>query len=311
LLRSNERFNVVAVQSDHLAADTTIYSLTKNYYQIYDSIPAELIQPVTVDIYPDLTTYHNAIGWSTAPNWVVGNAEGENAIKMVSPYNPGPTSNLQGMLSVIGHELTHCFVYRIARNYPPTWLNEGTACYILATQQPSLYVLCHRINLLGGKPTLDTLNTDAFPDIDGYPFSQTIAEFVSTHFSNEKLRDFIASNLDYSILGFTDQMQFQNAWFQFLDDHYPCDLSVNDGDINNEIAVYPNPAIDNLKVSVNKPFGEYDIKIYSIDGRIVRYISNISETYYDLSIKDLDNGLFIISVITDERVFNSKFLKEK
>lgn len=311
LLRSNERFNIVALPSDHLSADTTIYSLTKNYYQIYDSIPAELIQPVTVDIYPDLATYHNAIGWSTAPDWVVGNAEGENAIKMVSPYNPGPTSNLSGMLSVIGHELTHCFVYRIAHGYPPIWLNEGTACYILATQDPSRNVLCHRIDLLGGKPTLDTLNTDAFADIDGYPFSQTIAQFISTHFSNEKLRDFIASNLDYSVLGYTDQMQFQNAWFQFLDDYYPCDLNVEDNDAAKNIVLYPNPAVDNLKIYFNDPNGKYDIKVYSVEGKLVSYLKNISGSDYDLSIKDLDNGLYLISVITDNSIFTSKFVKKQ
>jgi len=45
-----------------------------------------------VEIYPDLPTFHQAVGEEDAPNWFMGTFTG-NIIKIVSPLDPGRTQS--------------------------------------------------------------------------------------------------------------------------------------------------------------------------------------------------------------------------
>jgi Peptidase C10 family/Carbohydrate family 9 binding domain-like/Concanavalin A-like lectin/glucanases superfamily/Secretion system C-terminal sorting domain len=222
LLRSNSQFEVWGQAAEEAAADTVIKVLTANYNRIADSLNIELTQTVVVDVYPDLTTYHTAIGWPDAPDWVVGTATGDTKIDLVSPYNPGPVHSFGSIMSVITHELVHCFVHKLANEaIITTWLNEGTASFLSYQVRDVCYYHEQNGEVL---PTLDELNDGStFGNIGGYAYSHTIVEFIINDLGGSSiLSQFIASGLDYSVLGFSNKEAFQSAWYQYLYLNYSC-----------------------------------------------------------------------------------------
>lgn len=311
LLRSNSRFHVYGFITEDAAADTVIKVLTANYNRIADSLDSELTQIVTVDIYPTLSAYHNAIGMPNMPDWAVGNAVGETNIHMVTPYNPGPVHTFSSIIEIIAHELVHCFVHKVANGaIVPIWLNEGTATYISYQATTNSYI-CTLINQLGGKPGLTTLNDfTTFANIGGYSFSYTIAEFVAKDFGGcAKLSQFISSNLNYSIFNLTNELAFQSAWFQYLDSHYPCGSDINDLE-ENIVSVYPNPVIDQLNIAIPENYGKYNILLYSDDGKLVKDINDINDFNFKLSVKDIKSGLYFLFLKTENNVILKKIIKK-
>jgi len=225
LLRSNDYFEVWGLTSEDAAADTIIKVLTANYNRIADSLNVQLSEVIVVDVYRDLLTFHTAIGWPDAPDWLIGNAS-DSTINLVSPYNPGPEHSFNSIISVITHELVHCFVHKLAEDvYVSKWINEGSATY-LSYQTPEEYNICNYINKNNGKiPTLAELNNGGtFGDIGGYSFSYTIVEYIVIRLGgSDILSQFLASGMDYLILGFENELEFQDEWNQYIYINYRCD----------------------------------------------------------------------------------------
>ena len=226
LLQSNDRFEFWGLNSEQQAADVLMIELTDNYNRVADSLNTTLPHKIKVYVYQDLQTYHNAIGWPNAPDWGVGNASGDNRIDMVTPFNPGPAHNYDSILLVVTHEMVHNFVFYIKNgNYVSKWLNEGTAVYLAEQHQGGF---CTPINSNNGIiPTLDELNDGStFGSIGGYQIAPTIAEFISEEFGgSEMISQLIASGMDYSVLGLSNQQEFQDEWNQYVFINYPCNYA--------------------------------------------------------------------------------------
>lgn len=228
LLRSNSHFEVWGFTTEDAAADTIIKVLTANYDRIADSLNTQLTDIIVVDVYPDILAYHTAIGWPDAPDWVVGSAMGDAKIDMVTPYNPGTVHDFAGVIDVITHELVHCFVHKLANGATiSTWINEGSAAY-LSYQDNNANNVCYYVNQNSGTiPTLDELNNGStYGNIGGYSFGYTIAKFITTQLGgSDVLSQFIASGLDYSLLGYQNELEFQNAWHQYIYLFWDCTYS--------------------------------------------------------------------------------------
>ncbi len=227
LLRSNDYFEVWGLTSEDAAADTIIKVLTVNYDRVADSLNTQLTQPVIVNVYSNLSKFHEAINWPDAPDWVVAVTNGDSEIFMVTPYNPDPSHSFSSMIGIITHELVHVFVHELAQNaYVSIWINEGTATYLSSDRDPSNNSICKHISDNNGKiPTLNELNNGkTFGDIGGYSFSQTIVGYIVTQLGgSDILSQFLASGMDYSILGFENELEFQDEWNQYIYINYQCD----------------------------------------------------------------------------------------
>jgi hypothetical protein len=74
-------------------------------------------------------------------------------------------------------------------------------------------------------------------------------------------------------------------------------------DLSNAVSsntfVYPNPTSSNLTVRVNG-FKINAIEIYSMNGQLVRTEANLNSGRADLSVDGLNNGLYLLKVITDK-----------
>ena len=71
---------------------------------------------------------------------------------------------------------------------------------------------------------------------------------------------------------------------------------------NSELSVYPNPAKDKLNISIKDNSNVY---VYNVNGQLIMQEENISGTY-QMDISGLDNGTYIIKVISDNQAFVSK-----
>ena len=306
LLRSNDYFEVWGLTSEDAAADTIIKVLTANYDRIADSLNVQLSEVIVVDVYPDLSTFHTAIGWPDAPDWLIGNAS-DSTINLVSPYNPGPEHSFNSILSVITHELVHCFVHKLAEDvYVSKWINEGSATY-LSYQTPKEYDICNYINKNNGKiPTLAELNNGGtFGDIGGYSFSYTIVEYIVTQLGgSDTLSQFLASGMDYSILGFENELEFQDEWNQYIYINYRCDYCDLHAAFLADIVSGKGP------LEIN--FSDYSVKgstainqwswDFDNDGTIDSYDQNPIWTYYE-------KGTYSVSLTVGDGTNTSTYLK--
>jgi subtilisin family serine protease len=72
--------------------------------------------------------------------------------------------------------------------------------------------------------------------------------------------------------------------------------------------VYPNPAKDRITVSLNGIIGEVSLKIYDLQGRMVKdvYLYNLDS---EIDVSDLAKGVYIISVDEEKMPINKRFVK--
>jgi len=84
-----------------------------------------------VHIYANQSDFHQAIGRPNAASWVVGTVT-EGEIHMVSPGNPGPEHDSDGIIGVAIHEFVHIVANELclhtSNNRP--YLSEGLATYL-------------------------------------------------------------------------------------------------------------------------------------------------------------------------------------
>lgn len=83
-------------------------------------------------------------------------------------------------------------------------------------------------------------------------------------------------------------------------------LATSQTNLKTEINVYPNPVTDYLTISAEKQAIK-DVKIYSISGALVKTYS-LKENSID--VKNLNSGVYIISITTNKGVVTKKIIKK-
>ncbi|MFT5892251.1 MAG: extracellular elastinolytic metalloproteinase, partial [Dokdonia sp.] len=87
-------------------------------------------------------------------------------------------------------------------------------------------------------------------------------------------------------------------------------LSVNENDLDSVFSIYPNPSNGEITVSVAGAFGEGQIRIYDINGRVVYDKSATLEGNVSVSATGLSRGVYIMNIITDNNSVTSKLIIE-
>jgi len=85
-------------------------------------------------------------------------------------------------------------------------------------------------------------------------------------------------------------------------------LSVNDKLPSNAANIYPNPAKNEITISVDNQFNVQSIRLMDITGREVKNITanNIAR----INVSDLQSGYYMINIQTSEGLISSKLIKE-
>ncbi len=77
----------------------------------------------------------------------------------------------------------------------------------------------------------------------------------------------------------------------------------------NPLKVYPNPAIDQLNLSFSQLNTNEHFQIFNQLGRLIKE-GKIDQQNKSIDVSDLNNGFYVISLIQNEKVVSTKFLKQ-
>ncbi|CAM3428166.1 RNA polymerase sigma factor [Paenibacillus lupini] len=202
----------------NLKTDTQIYQDIIEHLRVHvDRICTELqhqpTNPLTIEIYPDLYTFHQAVLEPDAPNWFMGMIE-ENTIKITSPLNPGPEHTYSSILKSTLHLFTIWLVKDI-NPAAPKWLYQGIGGFEagLMTRE---YINDSILELVrcGEVPTFEELedNTWDFDTKKGFQFSYLLCEFILKRYGQESLNKIIRTPTDFVQVFSNSAQGFHNQW---------------------------------------------------------------------------------------------------
>lgn len=191
-------------------------SLEENYDRITDDLQAVIQDKINVYIYHDLTAYHKTLNIVDAPNWLVGNAWGNN-LYMVSPIATGIPHTYDDMMKVITHEFTHIVISNINHETEkiPIWLNEGIAVYEARQINRESFSAIRSSSVF---PSLEDLKTESisFGNNNGYLYSFSIIDFIVDRFGHKMLNPLIKAPWDFEpIIGMTNA-EFEKQWIHYV-----------------------------------------------------------------------------------------------
>ncbi|MBD3917573.1 RNA polymerase sigma factor [Paenibacillus sp. PR3] len=149
---------------------------------------------ISIEIYPDLPTFHEAVGEHDAPDWFMGTIE-SNTIKIASPLHPGPAHTYESILKSTVHLFTMWLVQD--RNpAAPKWLYQGVGGYAaeLMTRSYINAMITDPVQR-GQFPTFADFEDHSwdFETKRGFEFSCTLAEFILERYGTGALHAIIAN----------------------------------------------------------------------------------------------------------------------
>jgi len=174
-------------------------------------------QKVIIEIYPDLPTFHQAMGEPDAPDWFMGTYEG-NKIQIVSPLSPGPEHTYQ---SIIRHTLSLFTMWLLKDINPlvPKWLTHGLGGHE-AKQMSQEYIQYSTSEAIRNNtvPSFQALTDDSwdFEKIGGFAFSHLIAEYLLRTYSFDALNKFIRDATDFEGAFQVSEAELHARWVQYL-----------------------------------------------------------------------------------------------
>lgn len=174
-------------------------------------------QKIAIEIYPDLTTFHQAINEPDAPNWFMGTYE-DNKIKIVSPLNPGPEHTYQ---SVLRHTISLFTMWLVKDINPlaPKWLTHGLGGHE-AKQMSQEYIQYSTSESIQNNavPSFQALTNDTwdFEKIGGYGFSHLLVEYLIHSYSLDALNKFIRDATDFQGAFQVSEAELHGMWVQYL-----------------------------------------------------------------------------------------------
>ncbi|AZN38994.1 RNA polymerase sigma factor [Paenibacillus albus] len=210
--RPNEDQNV-----ENKVHQDVLNELKRNVDQLLTKYKHKPTKKVIIEIYPDLTAFHAAVGEPSAPNWFMGTSE-DNVLKIVSPLNPGPEHTYESILKSTVHLFTMWLISDI-NNAAPKWLRQGIGGYEAKQMSPDfIKSSIDRLLLQGRIPTFTELNNDTwdFEIMGGFQFSYKIVEYLIFVHGIEKLNQLIRDSEDFDGIYKCSEEELHEAWSKYI-----------------------------------------------------------------------------------------------
>jgi RNA polymerase sigma factor, sigma-70 family len=213
---------------DKSEASTKNDGMSKVYHDLFDELKTNVerilttyrhrpSQKITIEIYPDLSTFHQAIGEPDAPDWFMGTYE-HNKIKIVSPLNPGPEHTYQ---SILRHTISlfTMWVLKDINPLAPKWLTHGLGGHE-AKQTSQEYIQYSTSEAIRNDvvPSFQDLTDDTwnFEKMGGYAFSHLIVEYLLHTYNSDALNKFIRDATDFQGAFQVSEAELHAMWVQYL-----------------------------------------------------------------------------------------------
>ena len=78
--------------------------------------------------------------------------------------------------------------------------------------------------------------------------------------------------------------------------------------LNDNITIFPNPT-SNLVTIENSIYPIQSIILFDVSGKEVKTVSNINNNKTVISLSDIENGLYIVKIVTEKGIINKKIIK--
>lgn len=223
LTKITQHFAFYSTQGDINVLDSLAETLENSYSRITNRLGVRIEKRINVKVYPDVKSFHVAINYPDAPDWVVGSSN-DDELTMVSPSNPGSYHTYKSLMQVAVHEFVHIAVYYTSRgnggNAIPRWLNEGYAQYEAGQINDGVrkYV---RSSLSGKTPPtwaqLETSSAMEFGNMNGYGLSVMIVEFLVNNYGIDKLVLMIKEPENIEIIYGLSKDNLEKQWNKYLE----------------------------------------------------------------------------------------------
>lgn len=220
--RETEHFLFYCMDQDVKALDDLAEALEGCYERTTTDLGKAPSGKVKVNIYPDIDSFHNAMGRPNAPDWSVGEAK-NGALHMASPLNPGPSHDYDGMLQIAVHEFVHIIINLFGN--VPSYLHEGVACY--EARQYSYQELSEFVtNLMNKGQFLGLSDVEKFTSSSPgmYEYSYLFVDFIARIYGFDAV---VALLEGKSLAAATENsgasmqsQSFNQFWFQQIDNLY-------------------------------------------------------------------------------------------
>jgi RNA polymerase sigma-70 factor, ECF subfamily len=174
-------------------------------------------QKIIIEIYPDLATFHQAMGEENAPDWLIGIFEG-CYLKIVSPLNPGPQHTYQSILTSTLHLYTMWLVKDINPE-APKWLIQGIGgLEAKGMSNESIESSMKRRLQDQAIPTFQELNNETwdFGTMGGFQFTFLIADFIITQYGLKALNQLIREPDDFHGIFKKSEQELHQEWAQYV-----------------------------------------------------------------------------------------------
>jgi RNA polymerase sigma-70 factor (ECF subfamily) len=172
---------------------------------------------VVIEIYPDLPTFHQAVGEADAPNWFMGTYEG-HILKIVSPLNPGPEHTYQSILKSTVHLFTMWLINDI-NPMAPKWIRQGIGGFE-AKQMTQDFIKGSTEDAIRNLviPSFDELNNDTwdFETMKGFQFSYLFVEFVCEQYGIDALNIVMRNPHDFHGIFKCSELELHKEMVEYI-----------------------------------------------------------------------------------------------
>jgi hypothetical protein len=217
----SHHFIVHYQKSDKICVNDLINILENNYQRIIDDLNyIDDLEKIEIFMYPDINSFHDAIDYPDAKDWLVGLTKFGN-IYITSPLNPGSFHDYDSILKIAVHEFTHVISFKINSDLVRgnRWLSEGVAFYEAQQMDDKSKKILQESISNNSIPSLIDLQTD-FNRIDSYPMSYTIIEYIIKTYDYNSLNQLIRNPRDFENIFGLSHSEFQKNWISFLIEYY-------------------------------------------------------------------------------------------
>lgn len=172
---------------------------------------------IIIEIYPDLPTFHQAVGEKDAPNWFMGTFE-DNILKIVSPLNPGPEHTYQSILTSTVHLFTMWLITDI-NPLAPKWARQGVGGYE-SKGMSEQFIRSSTLDVINDLviPSFQELNNDTwdFETMKGFQFSRLIVEFIIEKYGIDTLNKAIRNPNGYNEIFGCSESELHEQWVEYM-----------------------------------------------------------------------------------------------
>lgn len=214
-----EHFIFYYTSADSEFMENLSSEIEKRYEKVTTELDHKLGYKISVYIYPDLNTFHKALGNPDLPSWYIGEG-GYGKISIVSPRFMTTVP-----INTLTHEMTHAITNDMGSN-PPQWLFQGIASYEgQETPVSNIDPIVSAAVRADSLPTFDDLSGDysSFTQKNGYPFAYSLVAYLVDVYGYDKVSKLIKSPYNYKAIFGIEQKELYAQWVQFLKDKYQVD----------------------------------------------------------------------------------------